>query len=134
MIREIAISLFNSHGGIEEGDVLECRAPTAGIGGLEAKGVLWFRADISEALAHALKSPLLDSNGIKLMKRRYSIPLEKIAEIDPAFDVVKARDLDNAYQPYLPLGEGMLFTDPDPDTFALETLSIVWDKDTGVYI
>jgi hypothetical protein len=140
MIREIAISLFDSPGGTEEGDVIVCRAPSDGIGKKEAKLWLWFRADISEALADVLATEWKDrdvnSATYKKMfaKHRYKIPLERIADIDPDFDLIKARDQLNGYQPYLPLGEDMLFIDPDPDTLALETLNVVWDKSTGVYI
>jgi len=137
---EIAIALFDSHGGIEEGDVIVCRPPSAGIGKKEAGRWLWFRADISEALASILDGPLrgepvgLDKRGPLIAKSRFNIPLEAIKGIDSNFDVDKARDLKSEYQPYLPLGDNMLFSDPDPDTFALEDLKIVWDKSTGAFI
>jgi hypothetical protein len=140
MIREIAIALFDSHGGIEEGDVIVCRAPSNGIGKKEGDRWLWFRADISADLAailageYATRDAVTRKIEILHSKRRFKIPLEKIKAIDPDFDIDDARDQKSVYQPYLPLGEDMLFSDPNPDTFALEDLEIVWDKSTGAYI
>ena len=131
---EIAIALFNSHGGIEEGDIIVCRKPSAGIGKKESKGFLWFRADISEALAKVIKKPLLDEKGNKVKKHRYSIALSTLKDINTNLDLEKSIDLKTEYQPYLPIDKDMLFIDPAPETFALETLEIVWDKGTGAYI
>lgn len=137
---EIAIALFDSHGGIEEGDVIVCRPPSAGIGKKEAGRWLWFRADISEELANVLAYPYFEMGATTgkrismIAKRRFKIPLEAIADLDPQFQLTSARNQETEYQPYLPLGEDMLFIDPEPDTLALEDLSIVWDKSTGAYI
>ena len=140
MIREIAIALFNSPGGIEEGDIIECREPTKGIGTKEGSRWIWFRADISEALAGHLKDPCISPSGIVgvrgkfLFKRRYKIPLEKIIDLRPDFDMKRARDLDNEYQPLIAVDRKMLFVDPDLNTFELEKLSIIYDKLTGEFI
>lgn len=128
MKKEIAIALFDSYGGVEEGDIIVCREPSLGIGNKESKGFLWFRADISEELAN-----ILASSG-DTYKWRFNIPLSSIAEIDESFNIDDARDMDTEYQPFLPLGDDMLFTDPDPDTMALENMSIVWDKSTEEFI
>ncbi len=135
MIKEIAISLFDSHGGVEEGDVIECRDVSNGIGLKEAEGYLWFRADISTSLAEVLKRSHTDIDGNIVNKRRFKIPLQQIKDvIDADFDINRARDLNDNYQPYLPIDAGCLFTDPDPQTFSLEGLDLIWDKSTEGYI
>ena len=135
MIKEIAISLFDSHGGVEEGDVIECRDVSNGIGLKEAEGYLWFRADISPSLADVLRGPQMDINNHVVNKRRFKIPLQQIKNvIDANFDLDRARDLNDNYQPYLPIDAGCLFTDPDPQTFAIEGLDLIWDKSTEGYI
>ena len=132
---EIAIALFNSHGGIEEGDVVVCRKPLGGIGLKESKQFLWLKADISEELANELAEPQRDEEREIIKKRRYRIPLNKIVEnIDAQFDKLKARDMDYEYQPFLPVDKDMIFTSLEPIEFQLEKLEVVLDKATETYI
>jgi hypothetical protein len=135
MIKEIAIALFDSHGGIEEGDIVQCRKVSDGIGLKEAHGFLWFRADISDQLALVLASTHTDASDNVINKRRFQIPLTQIqAVVDPNFDISRARDINDNYQPYLAIDAGCLFTDPDPQTFELEGMDLIWDKSTGDYV
>lgn len=134
MIREMAVALFDSHGGIEEGDVIVCREPMGHIGLKESAMWLWGLADISEALADVIASPWRDASGVKVKKRRYKIPLDKIHEQFPDFDRGRARNLLDEYQPLLSFDVNYIIIDPNPQSYALESMQIVWDKSLGEYI
>ncbi len=135
MIKQIAIALYDSPGGIEEGDIIVCRTPIDGIGVKEAGMWLWITAIISEQLAQVLCLPRrgLITNQV-ISKRRYQIPLDKIKELDAEFILALARDMTENYQPYLYVDDNFLFVDSDPTTFELENLEIIWDKLEGKFI
>ena len=128
---EIAIALFNSHGGIEEGDIVVCRKPIGGIGKKEGKQFLWISADISEEFYNFLSRPEKDDDENIVKKRKYKIALDEIKKINESFDLVKARDLDDEYQPFLSMDKDNLFTNPSENELDLSKLSAIEDKSIG---
>ena len=135
MLKEIAIALYDSPGGIEEGDVIVCRNPLNGIGEKEGEMWLWGIADINELLANIIDKPRRDLITNKIInKRRFKIPLEKIKQLDLNFSRSRARNLADKYQPYFTIDHNFLLVDPDPTTFELEKMSVIWDKVEGKFI
>jgi hypothetical protein len=70
--------------GLEENDFAELRSPN-------------FDADISEEHTGLLPSEMPDC----FDKRRYFIPLNRIKKIYPALDLNRAKDQNDAYQPFI---------------------------------
>ena len=100
---------------IQEGDIVEAREPTTGIGLEEAHLYLWLRIQGLEAaeiprLKLELTEPLVevrddrvDQYFPRFDKRRYSIPLEGLRVVAPFLDVARARNPADPYQPFLPI-------------------------------
>jgi hypothetical protein len=134
-VYEIAIMVKNAPGGIEEGDILTCRKPAGGIGKSEAGICIWIKVELGEKLAEQIREPIYDVNGKSvLVKRRYKITLDKIKELNAEFDLNRAKDHIDKYQPYLEIDKDYLFVDPNPQILELEKLKIIWDKQTETYI
>lgn len=134
-IYEMAIMVKNAPGGIEEGDILTCRKPKGGIGDLEAGICIWIKVELSENLAGKIAQAIRDVNGKSvLIKRRYKITLDKIKALNAEFDLNRAKDHMDKYQPYLEIDKDYLFVDHNPQILELEKLKIIWDKQTETYI
>jgi len=142
-VMEIAISLVSYAplaSGTERiltGDIAAVRHPDVGVGRKEVEEYMWLRIEgLEENEFYDLTELIEDStSGIIYDKRRYCIPLEKIEEIDPDFDIDLALDNDRIYQPFL-------LVDYDEDyTFVLEdghlplqVSGLVYDKAIGDYL
>ena len=111
MIMEVAIALQNAPddpGGerMKEGDIIALRLPALSVGQAEGKLFLWLRLD---ALIERSQFDLLTDmvrepgpvTGVIFDKRRYCIPLARIQILYPAFNLTRARDPDDLYQPFL---------------------------------
>lgn len=106
-VRELALRVFSSaplasgHERALMGDVIECRPPGVGLGWMEMSRFLWLRVEgLEENDAGMLHQP---REGWE--KRRYQIPLARLAAIVPGFNVARATDLADIYQPFLPVDE-----------------------------
>lgn len=66
-------------------------------------------------------------------KRRYCIPLERLKEVVPSFDIEKALDKSLVYQPFRPVDEetGLYL---ETDTPPLDVHGLLFDKVTGEYL
>ena len=142
-IMEIAISLVSyaslpsGHERVIEGDIVAVRYPDTGVGRKEIEEFMWMRVEgLEESEFSKLTDYVIDSTSqIVYDKRRYSIPLEKIYEIDPDFDIDLALKEDRIYQPFL-------LVDYDEDySFILEdgqlpfqVSGLVYDKVIGDYL
>ena len=143
VVMEMAIaleSLDDTPGGErkKEGDIVVVRPIGMGVGESETKRYLWFRVD-GMLYRHSydfLLMPNYDPDdpetGVVYDKRRYSVPLERLLTFDPAFDVDRARDLNDLYQPYMVMDEETfeyLTIDPPFDLAG----GLVWNKLAGDY-
>lgn len=114
-VMEAALSLF--HGGrlasgherATLGDIIEVRLPRGEIGTLERQVFLWLRiygldlGDMSQ-----LKTPHFSNDELperQFDKRMYSIPLARLKQVMPSFDMERARDPEDLYQPFFVLDE-----------------------------
>ena len=140
-VMEIAICLVDyaplpsGHERALVGDIVAVRKPNIGIGLKEAELFLWLRVEgLEEAEFSKLTSYIFDStSNIIYDKRRYSIPLEKIKELVPDFDVDLALKNDEVYQPFLTLDEDYTFVDID-DIQPFQISGLVYDKVIGDYL
>jgi len=142
-VMEIAISLFSyaslasGHERVLEGDIVSVRKPDEGVGRKEVEEFLWMRVEgLEESEFSRLTDYIQDSTSeIIYDKRRYCIPLEKLEEIDPDFDIDLATYDDRIYQPFL-------LVDYETDyTFVLEdgnlpfqVSGLIYDKTIGDYL
>lgn len=114
------------------GDIIAIRPPDLGVGTLEQHHLLWLRV---EGLEHneiwRLAEWLEESGGI-CEKRRFCIPLSRLKELDPSFDIAKATDLEQVYQPYLLVDEETGFYLTGGPIF--DATEIVFDKLTGQWL
>lgn len=142
-VKEIAISLFSyaplssGHERVIEGDIVAVRDPDIGVGRKEVEEFLWLRVEgLEESEFDRLTDYVQDSTSdIVYDKRRYCIPLERLIEADPEFDINLATDDDRIYQPFL-------LVDYDTDySFVLEdghlpfqVSGLIYDKTIGDYL
>lgn len=110
-----------------EGDIITARSPTAGIGRLEMHGHLWLHLEGCEENDRWLTEPC-----VGYQKRRYQIPLPRLAELFPWFDLARARDIAEVYQPFLLVDEdtGLYVIRGRP----LDLHGIVFDTETRRYL
>jgi hypothetical protein len=140
---EIAIALesvADTDGGErkKEGDIIAVRPTGIGIGAKEASRYLWFRIDglvtraEYEQLASLLFEPDDPESGVRYDKRRYCVPLARLEIIDPSFDIGRARDTEDIYQPYMMVDpETLEYLTVDPP---FDVSGLVYDKVVGDYI
>lgn len=142
MIMEVAIAVQNApddSGGerMKEGDIIALRPAGTGIGSQEAKNFIWLRLEAVytrsefDQLKEAVYEPD-EATGERYDKRKYCIPFAKLQEFDPSFDINRARDIADLYQPYL-------VTDEEDYTFVTTNLpfqisGLVYDKAVGDYL
>ena len=117
-----------------EGDMITYRRPAGGIGTKEAHRYLWLRIEgLSDAETYRLVDPVQASEDEPIYdKRRYAIPLARLAQVVPAISLARLRDVTDAYQPFCELDHEaryqFLATAPP-----LLALGLVYDKATGEY-
>ena len=136
-IKEVAISLESfpiesEHERKQEGDIVTIRDTHYCIGLKEMSRYLWLRIEgLEESEFDELVSVLVD-DGITFDKRRYCILLEKLKEVDPNFDLDRARDLEDVYQPYLVIDEdtGIFLIAEEP----FQVQGLIFDKSIGEYL
>lgn len=119
--------LASGHERAVEGDIIAVRPPLRGIGMLEMHRHLWLRVDGFEEGELSLTA-----NVPGFEKRRYQIPLARLAEAVPGFDPAQARNPTAVYQPFC-------VTDEDTGVFAtavtpLDAHGLVFDTLTGEYL
>ena len=136
----------------QEGDIIEVRDPSLGIGLQEAHDVLWLLVEGLKAqefsfLKEPLTDPLTERRDDKVVqintlveKHRYSIPLERLAAVAEFFDIARARDVTDPYQPFLPIDlddsdvrlhyTHLPGTAPSPQRFE----GLVFDKASGMFL
>ena len=143
MIMEVAIALENAQddsGGErkKEGDIIAVRLSGSYIGTKEATNHLWLRLEAADyerlqfdALVEAVFEPDQDT-GTRYDKRRYCIPFGRLLILDPAFDVDRARDPADIYQPYLVVDEEDYTFVSSESPFQVSGL--VFDKTVGDYL
>ncbi len=136
-VKEIAIITINypdDNGGerAKEGDIITVRNPHHVIGLKERTNYLWLRVEgLEENDCNNLN---MDGGegGVRYDKRRYCIPLHKLIEVFPSFDISRARNITDEYQPFMMLDEdsGEYLSPVKP--FSVNGL--VFDKITGEYL
>lgn len=142
MIMEVAIALQNEPddpGGerMKEGDIIVLRPQATGIGSKETKIFLWLRLEglftriEFDPLKESIYEPDEDT-GVRYDKRRYCIPFARLQIVDPSFDINRARDSADLYQPYLVTdAEDYTFVSTNPP---FQVSGLVYDKAVGDYI
>ena len=147
-VMEIAINTENHAPNGEnerslEGDIIAVRKPLDYIGTKEANTFLWLLVEGLEENEIARLNEIFyepfsadgsfsDENKVKYDKRRFCIPLERLKQIVPTFDEIKARDRNLVYQPFLPVDEdtGYFITKAKP----LNVHGLIFDKQLGKYL
>ncbi len=126
------------HERIQEGDILAIRQESDGIGGVGQKemlGFVWLRLEGLESTFMAeLETGMIDAldEAVRWDKRRFCIPLARLAQVFPAFDVVQARDRTRCYQPFLSVDEESgLYTSK---VQVLSVFGLVFDKQRMKYL
>ena len=118
-----------------EGDMITYRRPAGGIGTKEAHRYLWLRIEgLSDAEMHRLADPVQVSEDAPIYdKRRYAIPLARLAQIVPTISLARLRDVTDAYQPFCEIDQEARyqFLDAAPPLLAQ---GLVYDKTTGAYL
>lgn len=145
-IREVAISVCN-HAPVNgkprcrEGDIVACRRPGGGIGAKEGKDFLWLRIESAapgffDNLTRAQTDPAdaddTDPRTIIVAKRRFCIPLDRLASVLSGFDTVKARDRDRQYQPFFVMDAQRRFVSPAHSV--LPASGLIYDKSSKAYV
>lgn len=132
-IFEVAISCEDCAPHVSErklaGDIIAVRRPGMEIGSGEDKRFLWLRL---EGLEENEMAQLVASiTGFD--KRRYSIPLDRLKVLWPSFDMNRALDPNDSYQPFILIdGDGPhWFLDITP---AFSVHGLVYDKILGDYL
>jgi hypothetical protein len=141
---------------LEQGDIVAIRPVTGYVGMRELHSVVWLliegrdNQEMSELAAKWYAEYDKDGNpasgAVLLAQRRYCIPLERLKDVVPTFDMNKSSDPNVLYQPFLPvdpdnairIGAGrysrseklLLETVPT----ALPVQGLVFDKSTGSYL
>ena len=148
-VMEIAINIENHAPAGEnerslEGDIIAVRKPLEYIGDKETKTFVWLLVEgleenemsrLDEVLYEpfSIDGTFSDENKVKYDKRRFCIPLERLKQVFPDFDIAKARDKNVIYQPFLPVDEDNLSRLP-LKVKPLSVHGLVFDKVFGKYI
>lgn len=115
----------------KEGDIIAVRPPHFVIGTAERTGYIWLRIEGLEEGDFGLQRTVFEGK-TRFDKRRYSIPLHKLKQVYPAFDINRAKDINDEYQPFivLDLDTGVYLAPHKP--FSVHGL--VFDKVKGEYL
>lgn len=142
---EVVLSLEDADahtGGTKErkqaGDIIGIRKPLGAIGSGEMHRFLWLWLEgLEENEMTRLTEPLYaipgDDTSQQFDKRRYSIPLARLQAVVPSFNIARALDVTDMYQPFLlPDLESPFphLTTPRP----LDVHGLVFDKSVGGFI
>jgi hypothetical protein len=163
-VREIAICLQNlpgapGHEGSAVGDIAEVRPPYWVTGRKERQRYLWLRVDGLEEneykwLTDSWTEPLIlydrsnEADVVAFQHRRFCIPLKRLKQVLPYFDIVKALDINICYQPFLPIDTGNFLEQEmnaheadegdgrflSQQTMVLDVHGLVYDKARGEYL
>lgn len=111
------------------GDIIGLRRPGTMIGSAEMHTFLWLRIEGLEEN----EMVQLTENVAGFDKRRYSIPLDRLKALVPSFDIDRALDPSEMYQPFL------LPSVETPYEYVVETRAfnvhgLVFDKQTAEFI
>ena len=113
-VREISIACINRPDHDNErlcvGDIVTIRKPHHVIGKKEAKSLIWLRVEGLEEIE--IGTLVQESSGLmmdedkaavseRFEKRRYFIPLQRLKKIKPDFDIARAMDTNDSYQPFM---------------------------------
>lgn len=134
-IYEVALSLEDCAphtGGTKErklaGDIVAFRKPAEAIGLKEMKNFLWLRVEgLEENEMPRLVEPV-EVGGQYYDKRGYSIPLERLKKVFPSFDIERALNTDEVYQPFLVLDDDGRYTYNHPP---LNVHGLIFKKSHG---
>ena len=128
-------SLASGHERVQEGDIVATRREYTGVGLKEAAEFLWLRlTGLDESVVARLTDPsgIEEEEGLYVTfydKRRYCIPLDRLAEVAPHLDLDSVRDTSQEYQPGLPLDEDDYTYIPGAEQQPLEATGLIYDKD-----
>lgn len=143
---EIAVSCEHGgthSGGLKErkcvGDIIAIRKPAGAVGRLEQSGYLWLRIEgLEENDMARLTEPMTDTGNVDTAtviydKRRYCIPFERLQAIVPSFNVSRALNAADKYQPFIGVDE------EPPYRFVreqrpLNVHGLIFDKQTRKFI
>ena len=123
----------------QAGDIIALRRFGTEIGAKERHGYLWLRIEGLEENEMARFTDLMTNTGdpdtaTRLYdKRRYCIPLARLAQAVPGFSESRARDLTDPYQPFITVDAER------PHAYLaagrpLDVHGLVFDKVTGWYL
>lgn len=135
-VKEIAILTQNYndhlHERAKEGDIIAIRKPHNCIGTKEQTNYLWLRIEGLEELELELLNEENYEGNVRFEKRRYCIPLHRLKEVYPAFDITRARDMLDKYQPFMIIDEetGRYLTPVKP----FNIHGLIFDKTKGEYL
>jgi len=141
-VMEIAISLTgkanlpSGHERKQLGDIIAIRKPHSVIGSKEVTEFLWLRIEGIEEDLMMLLQDIVESTGqpsVVYDKRRYCIPLRKLKKFFPSFDIGRAMDKTDIYQPFIVVDEDephIYLADLRP----LRIEGLVFDKLKGIYL
>ena len=138
-VREIAIAVedcaahtFATKERKLAGDIIACRRPAYIVGTGEVAVYLWLRVEGLEENEMARLTDMLVEGGVRFDKRRYCIPLARLAEVAPGFSVARALDPADKYQPFLTFDtESHLWLTAAPP---FDVRGLVFDKQTGAFL
>lgn len=118
------------------GDIIAVRAPSDGIGKLEAATYLWLNIKGLEENEFAdLVKPIFNAAGsIVYDKRRFCIPLERLQRAAAFLDITRAVDTTDIYQPFLNVDGDFPYLFFPRQYSPLDVHGLVFDKDTGRYL
>lgn len=110
MIYEIAIQAedYQDPRRAQVGDIITIRPARGTMGRKQVNHLIWITVDSPVDLNIAdFKSPVFAKDGTMLHKRRFNIngSLDKLKQIMPSFDIEKAKNPRETYQPFLNLDE-----------------------------
>ena len=141
---EIAIDVENRPPEFkQEGDIATVRPPYIGIGLKEAKNRIWLLVDGLEQLEfgdfhYSVLEPydptgayLPKENYTRFDRRRYCVPLARLHQVF-TIDLNRARDMNDAYQPFYTMDEDNYLWLTDRIPLSIEGL--IFDKVIGDYL
>lgn len=132
MIYELAIQAFDypEPDRAKAGDIIVCRPATGSIGKEEMTSLIWLTIDVTnESVLSGLMEFPTDVQGqvIPGSWRKFSIPLLRLKQLNASFDLTRAADPKDAYQPFVNIsGSRMIVKESIPYD------QTILDKQTGV--
>ena len=132
MIYELAIQAFDypEPDRAKAGDIIVCRPATGSIGKEEMTSLIWLTIDVTnESVLSGLMEFPTDVQGrvIGGAWRKFAIPLLRLKQLNASFDLKRAADPMDAYQPFINVDGGRVVV----KEHIPYDQSIV-DKETGV--